>query len=284
MDGLMLEYQSAVKANTRLLIITHASKNVSEQGIKDPLLYPGAPHTHLLEKVFDNLQQRIGLVDAVISFDHKLDCPVSVLYLKNLRPFCEQRGVRLIISPSSLLMSNQLTATAAFARGIEAIDTDHVLFFEHDHLFLRDLDWQIVDQAFAHGVQMLRFNEAENLTSQRWRETVEPASFTDQVCETNYYCNKPFLAHTRYCRELFKLAERQVPYWNGPFGGFVEGPVMRQLVADEFNLSAEQFRQRYPIYLYGPIGAPPMIEHFGIFPGRRGRWTKRLRQWLGFVD
>ena len=110
-----------MKAKTTVLIITHASKNVTEQGIKDPLLYPGAPHTHLLEQVFDNLKQRIDLVEAVIAFDHKMDCPVSRLYFDNLRTFCSKRGVRLVLSPSSLLMSNQLTATAAFRRGIDAV-------------------------------------------------------------------------------------------------------------------------------------------------------------------
>ena len=277
-------YHSAVKVNTRLLIITQASKNVAEQGIKDPLLYPGAPNTSLLDQVFDNLQQQIDLVDAVIAFDHKIDCSVSRLYLENLRAFCERRGAQLVVSPSSLLMSNQVTATAAFMRGIRAIQSDYVLFFEHDHLFLRPLDWQIVDRAFNAGVEMLRFNEGANRRRDDWREAIHPAEFLDQICETNYYCNKPFLARTAFCRELFELAERQVPTWNGLFGGFVEGPVMRQITADEFNLSREQFRKRYPIYLYGPMGAPPMIEHFGIFPGRRARWTKRIKQWLRQAD
>ena len=271
----------SVKAKTTVLIITHASKNVTEQGIKDPLLYPGAPHTHLLEQVFDNLQQRIDLVNAVIAFDHKIDCPVSRLYLDNLRRFCDQRGARLVVSPSSLLMSNQVTATAAFMRGIEALATEYVLFFEHDHLFLRDLDWRVVDQAFAGGVKMLRFNEGSNVSRVNWRERVEPAGLSDQICQTNYYCNKPFLATTAFCRQLFELAASNVPTWNGLFGGFMEGPVMRQMMADEFNLSSAEFRQRYPIFLYGPMGAPPMIEHFGVFPGRRARWTKRLKQWLG---
>ena len=270
----------AVKANTQVLIVTHASKNVSEQGIKDPLLYPGAPHTRLLEDVFCNLEQRIGLTDAVIAFDHKIDCPVSRLYLDNLRTFCERRRIRLVVSPSSLLMGNQITATAAFMRGIQAVETSHVLFFEHDHVFLRDLDWRIVDQAFAMGIRMLRFNEGDNTSRGDWRESVNPFPGFDQICETNYYCNKPFLATTDFCRTLFELAERQVPTWNGLFGGFVEGPVMRQMMADEFNLSREEFRRRYPIALYGPLGAPPMIEHFGVFPGRRARWTKALKSWL----
>ena len=68
------------------------------------------------------------------------------------------------------------------------------------------------------------------------------------------------------------------------FGGFVEGPVSRQMMADEFNLSHSEFRRKYPIYLYGDVGAPPLIDHFGDFPGRRARWTKRIKQWLGLAD
>ena len=271
---------SAVKANTQVLIITHASKNVSEQGIRDPLVYPGAPHTHLLEKVFSNLEERIGLTDAVIAFDHKVDCSISRMYLDNLRDFCQRRRLRLVVSPSSLQMHNQLTATAAFLRGIRAIEADYVLFFEHDHFFLETVDWSIVDQAFAGGIGLLRFNEFDNLSKPEMFEVVAPSSISGQLCETNYYCNKPYIATTQLCKQLFELAERDVPNWNGHFGSLVEGPIMRQIMADEFNLSHEEFRRRYPIALYGPLGAPPMIEHFGVFPGRRARWTKALKSWL----
>jgi hypothetical protein len=276
----MQGYASEVKANTQVLIITHASKNVSEQGIKDPLVYPGAPRTHLLEQVFDNLEQRIGLTDAVISFDHKIDCDTSRMYLQNLRSFCERRRARLIVSPSSLQMHNQLTATAAFLRGIRAISSEYVLLFEHDHFFLDSVDWSTVDLAFAGGIDLLRFNEFDNTSKPEMFEVVSPSSISDQLCETNYYCNKPYLAKTQFCKQLFELAERDVPNWNGHFGSLVEGPIMRQMMADEFNLSREEFRRRYPIALYGPLGAPPMIEHFGVFPGRRARWTKALKSWL----
>ncbi|NDC15803.1 MAG: hypothetical protein EBZ76_11725, partial [Synechococcaceae bacterium WB9_2_170] len=231
-----------------------------------------------------NLRQRIDLVDAVIAFDHKIDCPVSRLYLDNLRRFCARRNAQLVVSPSSLLMSNQVTATAAFMRGIQAVSSDYVLFFEHDHIFLRDLDWGVVDRAFSSGVKLLRFNEGSNVTREHWRETLVPVDFMGDICQTNYYCNKPFLATTEFCRCLFELAARDIPTWNGLFGGFIEGPVMRQIMADEFNLSPAEFRKRYPIFLYGPMGAPPMIEHFGVFPGRRARWMKRFRQWLGRDD
>ena len=276
----MSNYQSVVKSNTRLLIITHASKNVSEQGLKDPLLYPGAPHTDLLEKVLNNLEQRLNLVDAVISFDHKIDCPISRSYFDNLRNFCSNRGIRLVLSPSSLLMSNQLTATSAFKRGIDAIDSDYVLFFEHDHLFRSDLDWQIVDRAFNGGAQMLRFNRRVNQSDPNSIEVIRPCTFMQEICETNKYCNGPFLAKTRFCAELFELGSQQVPTWNGMFGGFVEGPVGRQMIADEFNMGYDKFREKYPIYLYGPINAAPLIDHFGDFPGRRARWARHLKRLL----
>lgn len=272
--------KSAVKASTQILIITHASKNVSEQGLKDPLIYPGAPHTKLLEQVFENLDRCIGLTNAVISFDHKIDCPISLQYLENLRIFCERHHARLVVSPTSLQMHNQLTATAAFLRGIRAIDSEHVLLFEHDHYFLHEVDWGWVDSAFAAGMKMLRFNEFSNTSRPESFECVLPFLATNEFCETNYYCNKPYLAKTEFCRQLFELAERDVPTWNGHFGSLVEGPIMREIMADEFNLCHEEFRRRYPIVLYGPLGAPPMIEHFGVFPGRRARWTKALKSWL----
>ena len=276
----MTNSKSAVKASTQILIITHASKNVSEQGLKDPLIYPGAPHTKLLEQVFENLDQCIGLSNAVISFDHKIDCPISLQYLENLRIFSDRHHARLVVSPTSLQMHNQLTATAAFLRGIRAIDAEHVLLFEHDHYFLHEVDWGWVDSAFAAGMKMLRFNEFSNISRPESFECVSAIPATNEFCETNYYCNKPYLAKTVFCRQLFELAERDVPTWNGHFGSLVEGPIMRQIMADEFNLSHEEFRRRYPIALYGPLGAPPMIEHFGVFPGRRARWTKALKSWL----
>ena len=277
-------YRSAARANTQVLIITHASKNVSEQGIKDPLLYPGAPHTHLLEKVLDNIEQCAGLADVVIAFDHKMDCAISRAYFENLQQFCDRKKARLVLSPSSLLMLNQLTATAAFKRGIEAVDGEYVLFFEHDHLFRSDLDWQLIDRAINVGAQMVRFNRRANDSDPNGGEVVTPCSAVSGICETNYYCNGPFLAKTSFCTNLFELAERQIPTWNGMFGGFVEGPVSRQMMADEFNLSHSEFRRKYPIYLYGDVGAPPLIDHFGDFPGRRARWTKRIKQWLGLAD
>jgi len=267
-----------------LLIVTHASKNAVEQGIKKPLLYPGAPNTFLLEGVLDNLLDKTGLDDVVIAFDHKMDCSLSKSYLSNLKSLSARRGLRLVVSASSLSMPSQLTATAAFCRGVHAVRSKYVLFFEHDHLFRSSLDWSIVDMAFEGGAKMIRFNRRLNISDWQGEEVVQKCEFSDQICETNAYCNGPFIAHTSYCSDLFGVANSQIPNWNGMFGGFVEGPVMRQMLSDEFNLGAEEFRERYPIYLYGPVGAPPLIDHFGDFPGRRARWTKRIKQWLGLAD
>jgi len=149
---------SAIKENTTVLIITHASKNVAEQGIRGAMVYPGAPNTTLLDKVFENIKRSTGLERVVISFDHKVDCSISRQYLSNLREFCLKREATLMVSPTSLAMHNQLTATAAFLCGIRSISTKYVLFFEHDHLFLDCVDWRVVGEAFAMGLRMLRFN------------------------------------------------------------------------------------------------------------------------------
>lgn len=270
-----------IQNNTQVLIVTHSTKSIQEQGVSDPLFYPGAPNTQLLAQVFDNLAGMAGLTDVVVVIDHKVDCPVSTLYLENLRTFCQERSARLVVSPATLLMGNQLSATAAFLRGIRAIEAEQVLFFEHDHLFLRALDWAVIERAFASGVALLRFNEFANQSRPDSREILSPLPGCEGVCRTNYYCNKPFLARTDYCLRLFELAEQAVPTWNGIFGGFVEGPIGRQMMADEFNLEPDEFLRRYPMAVYGAMGEPALIEHFGVFPGRRARWTKRIKAWLG---
>jgi len=275
---------SAIKENTTVLIITHASKNVAEQGIRGAMVYPGAPNTTLLDKVFENIKRSTGLERVVISFDHKVDCSISRQYLSNLREFCLKREATLMVSPTSLAMHNQLTATAAFLCGIRSISTKYVLFFEHDHLFLDCVDWRVVGEAFAMGLRMLRFNEFKNVSRPEAFEVVSPHPQSKSICLTNYYCNKPYLAETEFCLGLFEYAEKNVPSWNGTFGSLVEGPIARKMMEDEFNHSIEEFRKRYPIALYGAVGASPLVDHFGVFPGRRARWTKRIKQWLGLAD
>jgi len=271
---------SEICTNTQVLIITHASKTMPELGYKKPLLYPGAPSTDLISKVIDNVRHSLGVDNFVVTIDHKVDCPYSRAYLSNLRILCSENNINLVLSPSCLNMASQLTGTLAFNKGIQSIDQEYVLFIEHDHLFSSSVDWTLVDLAFNEGAEMLRFNRRHNVSEHEGGEIVQESSFSSSICTTNSYSNGPFLARTKYCERLFRESSYYIPSWKGVFGGFIEGPTHMRMMADEYNLSTDEFRARYPIFLYGGVGEPPIVKHFGDFPGRRSRWVQHIKQFL----
>jgi len=260
------------------LIVTHASKCSPELGDKSVLYYPGAPQTDLLKKVISNIRSSIGIYKFLICIDHKIDCHVSLAYLENLRSLCVDGDIRLIISPSAVKVPSQVSATHAFYRGICAVSSDNVLFFEHDHLFLSSIDQNIVNRAFARGCKLLRFNRSQNINTDF--EILVNSENIEGVCETNMYCNGPFIADTKFCRRLFRIAMLGIPYWNGHFGGHIEGPISREIMFDFYNLSRSEFRTKYPIYMYGSIGFHPAIVHFGDFTGRKGRLISLVKKLL----
>ena len=277
-----MDISKDVCSSCTALIVTHASKTSPELGKGKALYYPGAPRTDLLKSVISNIVASTNITKFIVCVDHKIDCDVSKKYYENLKIFCADNGFDLIVSPSALRVPSQVSATYAFYRGISALSTDYVLFFEHDHLFTDVVDFNVVNQAFANGCKLLRFNEFKNSDTE-FESLTEP-ELLKGVCETNMYCNKPFLAEKSFCQELFKIAITDIPYWNGHFGGHVEGPISREIMFDYYNLPYSDFRLKYPIFVYGPKGMPPTIEHFGVFTGRKGRivaLARRLLRYLG---
>ncbi len=262
-----------------IAVITHATKTLPELGRSDVLAYPGAPNTDLLSTVVDNLRNFTGLSKISIVFDHKVDCDISCAYLANLRLFCQEKELRLLVSPSALVMPSQQTATHAFHLASCASESPYLLLWEHDHLFHEAIDWHRIQQAMDHGAAMIRFNRRPNHSVVgSVPEMVEACGFSEDLCRTDYYCNGPFIARRSWLKPLFDLALREPPSWNGCFGGFVEGPINRRMLADCHNKSEEEYRHLYPIYLYGGLNAQPIVSHFGEFLGRRGRWLAALRR------
>jgi len=269
----------AVFEGCDIAVITHATKTLPELGRSDVLAYPGAPKTELLLKVVDNLKRYTGLKAISIVFDHKVDCAISCAYLDNLRLFCQEQQLRLLISPSALAMPSQQTATHAFHLAGSASESTFLMLWEHDHLFHEAIDWDRIQKAMDHGAAMIRFNRRPNSSVQgSVPETVQACDFSADLCQTDYYCNGPFIARRSWLQPLFDLALREPPTWNGCFGGFVEGPINRAMLADRYNRSDDEYRSLYPIYLYGGLDAVPIVSHFGEFLGRKGRFLAALRR------
>ena len=271
--------------NTEVSIVTHATKILPELGRTDILKYPGAPGTKLLRKVVCNLREYLCVEKINIVFDHKIDCSISCEYLKNLRKFSAEEHLRLLISPSASGIPSQITATKAFALAVECVSSDFVILWEHDHLFDQKVDWELIQLAFNSGAKMVRFNRRTNRSvPDLVPECVTELSISKRLCRTDYYCNGPFVANKLWVRDLFRLATRNPPLFSAPFGAFVEGPINQIMMRDRLNLLEHDFYSTYPIYLYGGLEALPVVSHFGDFPGRRARWTKRIKQLLRLAD
>jgi hypothetical protein len=268
-----------VYENIEVSIVTHATKILPELGRKDTLKYPGAPKTELLSDVIKNIKTRLGLSLFNIVFDHKIDCNISQEYLENLRTFCKEEGLRLVISPSASRIPSQITATNAFNLAVRSARSNYVMLWEHDHLFGQDVEWDLIQLAFDSGAEMLRFNRRENKsTMDQVPEQVSRLSISERLCRTDYYCNGPFIARRDWVQDLFQCTLSSPPSFSGPFGAFIEGPINQIMMRDRFNIDDQEYYKKYPIFLYGGVGEQPIVSHFGDFPGRRARWSKKLRQ------
>ena len=73
------------------------------------------------------------------------------------------------------------------------------------------------------------------------------------------------VSETNFCRDLWSDVNFEIPDWNGHFGGFIEGPVAQKMLENQLNLSERQFREKYPIYIYGSATEKPIVFHRGIY-------------------
>lgn len=251
---------------TEALIVTTIVKNISEmrQGI---LLKPiDVEEDNYMNKVIENIKQFSGISNFTIVHDYKIDFPLSRDYQKKLEMI---PGINLIASPSSIKMPSQLTASLAFKLGIKNISKEFLLFWEHDHIFKNELNWNILEQCEKIGGEMIRFNRSQNPRLENLNyedptiEIIELTKINKNLLFSPTYSNGPFIAKKDFCINLWGNVNFEVPSWNGTFGGFIEGPVWQKIMEDQFTLSKEKFIKKYPIYLYGTLNSKPIVAHTG---------------------
>ena len=85
------------------------------------------------------------------------------------------------------------------------------------------------------------------------------------MVETNFYCNGPFISETNFCKRLWKNVNYDIPNWNGSFGGFIEGPVNQKMLEDQLNNNSDEFREKYPLFVYGDKSFEPIVIHRGQY-------------------
>ena len=100
------------------------------------LLTPrGIDKSDFMTNVINNIKSNTQIVNFTIVHDYKFDS----IYSKLSGNTSEYHGINLIVSPTSIRMPSQLSASLAFKLGLKNLSKDYLLFWEHDHLFVEKL-------------------------------------------------------------------------------------------------------------------------------------------------
>ena len=264
------------KTEITALIITSAIKSIPEINKNVLAISKIAEDLNFIEDTLENIKEFSGINNFVIVHDFKIDSEHSKIHSKNLLKIKEKYKFDLFTSPSCLAMPSQLTASNAFKLGIKKIKSKYLLFWEHDHLFIKNVDWDIVYKSFEYGGKLIKFNRSKNYINSKknlQKELILKEGIKNQLyeskykdlTETNFYCNGPFISEIEFCRELWDNLNYAVPNWNGSFGGFIEGPVNQKMLEDQLNQTQDYFRKKYPLFVYGEKNFEPIIIHRGTY-------------------
>ncbi len=229
---------------------------------------------YFISNIINNIKQNSNINNFLITHDLKIDNKDSLIYQDRLEDICKKEGLRLIVSPSSIKMPSQISATVAFKNGLKKINKEYFLFWEHDHFFTKKIDWQLISDCFFNGGKMIRFNRKINKKNKAFKinkriidnfEIINNTEFNSKILSTNLYSNGPFISEKKFCETLWNNVVFDYPSWNGHFGGFIEGPVNQKMLFDQFNMSKKDFMNKYPIFLYGGDEDLPIVQHKGRY-------------------
>ena len=264
------------KNDITALIITSAIKSIPEIRKNMHAVSKVSHNLNFIEETLENIKDFSGIDNFIIVHDFKIDSKFSLIHSKNLLKIKEKYNFDLFTSPSSLAMPSQLTASNAFKLGINKVKTKYLLFWEHDHLFIQKVNWDIVSKSFIHGGKLIKFNRLKNNINSKknlQKELILEKGITNQLfdsfykdlVETNFYCNGPFISETDFCKDLWENVNYQIPDWNGSFGGFIEGPVNQKMLEEQLNENEDYFRKKYPLFVYGGKSFNPIVIHRGTY-------------------
>ena len=259
-----------------VLIITSAIKSIPEIRKNMHAISKVSEDLDFIEDTLENIKNFSGIEKYIIVHDFKIDSHYSKTHNNNLIKIQKKYNFDLFTSPSCLAMPSQLTATNAFKLGIRQINSKYFLFWEHDHLFIKKVNWDIVYKSFKLGGKLIKFNRSKNEVNSKknlQKELILTKGITNQIyesnhsnlVETNFYCNGPFISETDFCKELWNNVNYEIPSWNGSFGGFVEGPVNQKMLEIQLNQDEDDFRKKYPLFVYGEKSFDPIVIHRGDY-------------------
>ncbi len=261
--------------SVEVLIVTSASKKIPEINPNIKAISQAVKNINFIEETIENISSNTSIEKFVVAHDFKIDCNFSLNHHKNLLLLKKKYKFELITSASTSNMPSQLSASITFKLGLKSIRSKWLLFWEHDFMFYKRLDWQLVNKCIENGGKMIRLNKTygyydskinlETMFNSQKMERIFNSKIGKNFINTNHYSNTPFLSELEFCKTLWEDVNFEYPDWNGHFGGFIEGPVNQAMLTNELNLSRDQFQKKYPIYTYLDNDIDNLVYHRGIY-------------------
>ncbi|MCR8538816.1 MAG: hypothetical protein JJ848_000475 [Prochlorococcus marinus CUG1439] len=261
--------------SVEVLIITSASKKIPEIDPNIKALSEAVKNINFIEETIENICSNTSIKKFIIAHDLKIDCNFSLNHHKNLLRLKKKYNFKLITSASSSEMPSQLSASITFKLGLKNISSKWFLLWEHDFMFHKKLDWQLVNECIENGGKMIRLNKSygyysnkinlETILKSKKMERIFNSKISKNFINTNHYSNTPFISELQFCKTLWEEVNFEYTDWNGHFGGFIEGPVNQAMLTNELNLSTDQFLKKYPIYSYVDNEIDNLVYHRGTY-------------------
>ena len=229
----------------------------------------GPPSTGWIEKTLKSLYDKCPdakEIETTVVLNHH-GGPLQ--YEDALRVFCADNGFDFRMDPSAGFRGVRLNMCDWFKK-------DYLFLFEHDWELMIDVDLVDIVQTFEQYdfVNYIRFNKRANLVTPRLSATGrhggdkylgrETRTEID-LLHTPQYSNNPHVERMSKYREWCEVVKPSNVFVgkNGGAGGF-EQPLQEASLDDIEALGVEGRNMKWGTYLYGKMGDPQAVRHFGV--------------------
>lgn len=253
--------------NITICIPTHCIKTETAGpyiGIEQKI--PTAPSSKLIENIIKDLLNKTGLpidTNIHIGLDKRKNRTIDQKYEINL-------GLLRSIYPNLKLVVNEsetedpiITAPQNFTKLIDSVKTKYYLFWEHDWIFLNNIDIKQIIKELDNNkeINWIRFNVFKNNN-----DVVNfiPIDYIEEnigksisILRTTQWSNNPYICRT----EIFQKWWKTFIYPTYEEGGFVEGPLNVFYKHYIQKQGLDKALKNFKCFIYGKWNQEPLVTH-----------------------
>jgi len=259
-----------MKDKLTILTPTHSFKIETSGGLEGYFNnVPSAPSTELIEASLDSIYAKTNLYGCrhIISLDNK-GTELDEAYVNNLKKLEDKWKHVEVIESRCNTQDPKYTATNNFLLLRDLVDTEFFLQWEHDWIFLEDIDMEKLLKLFDdyNFINYIRFNQHKNEGTGVWSGDSseeflnknlesEPRVKEVPLLRTNEWSGNPHICRTNVWRNWWKNMVYPNPYC------YVEQCVKEVYWFSIEKMGWELARERWGVYIYGEEGWSPTVGH-----------------------